>query len=153
LVAIQEEVTGMKLVFKDVYGIRGKATDEALEILYCQLKGRPPEANISHHKMPSLREHIHFVDSRPYNTWHLVYDGEELIGQVYVTRQFELGIFVEEKHRRKGYGKAIVGWVLKSKLAPGILANVAPGNAASQKFFESLGFKVCQWTYRWEGND
>jgi RimJ/RimL family protein N-acetyltransferase len=143
----------MKLSFVDVYS-EGQPQLAFLETLYRQLKERPAEANISHKGMPTWREHLQFVDSKPYASWYLLYADKELVGQIYVTRQNEIGIFIEKGHRSNGYGRAAIEKMIEAhKGHKPFLANVAPGNYASQRLFESMGFKLVQHTYRLEKSD
>ena len=40
--------------------------------LYKLLKDRDPKENISHKAMPSYKEHIKFVKSKPYQKWYII---------------------------------------------------------------------------------
>ena len=115
--------------------------------------------------MPTWDQHVAFVSSRPYAHWWLCYDHVEVdntdeegkgcpqreytcIGQVYFTRAREIGIQISDAYWRKGYGSEIVTKLIEMVPRGPIFANVSPRNIASQKLFESLGFGVCQHTYR-----
>lgn len=118
----------------------------ALEYLYRFLQERPPEANISHKKMPSWDEHCAFVMSKPYQAWYLIYVGSGIVGSIYLTRNREVGIHVTATERGKGYGGEAVAAL--RRLHPGpLLANVAPTNHASILFFKRMGAKHIQNTY------
>jgi len=147
----------MKLSFEDVYGEDGAATDLAVATLYTHLETRDPKANISHKEMPTLAQHTAFVNAKPHSHWWLVYDLNEetaehlCIGQVYLTRQREIGIFVTEDYHRRGAGTEMVQKLMELAQPRGpFFANVAPANVESQKFFEALGFHIVQWTYRYD---
>lgn len=117
----------------------------AIEILYDLLQERTPEMSISHKAMPTFEEHTEFVRSTPYFYWALIDVDGDYAGSIYLTKEREIGIFVFEKRRGKGYGEAAVKELMKRW--PGkFLANVAPTNPSSRKFFERLGFTHIQDT-------
>ena len=155
----------MKISFENVYGEDGAATDLAIAMLYTHLEQRTPEQNISHRTMPTLTQHTAFVNAKPYAYWWLVYDTIEAdavdeaepltehicIGQVYLTRQREIGIFLTDDYQRRGAGTEIVHKVMELAQPRGpFFANVSPKNIPSQKFFEGMGFQVTQLTYRFD---
>lgn len=128
-------------------------------ILYDLLTERPAEANISHKRMPTMEEHCAFVRSNPYEQWYLIQDWpttyEESVfeekrpawvGSAYLTKQREVGIFIFNEHKRKGFGKQALELLMAQN--PGdIYANISPTNKDSIHFFQSLGFKHIQNTY------
>ena len=134
------------------------AVADAQEVLWQLLSERPPQASISHRHMPSREEHVQFVASHPYRCWYLIEAGAPAkhVGACYLTRHNEIGIGILRAHQRRGYARAAVLELLRTHAPlPAIagerrgefVANVAPGNAASQQFFESLGATLVQHTY------
>jgi RimJ/RimL family protein N-acetyltransferase len=123
--------------------------------LYELLGSRPPYANISHTKMPSYKKHLAFVRSNPYKAWYLIEDVSHgysgMVGAVYVTKANEIGIAVLEAHRRGGFGFWAVREVMNLHPAAAFYANIAPANEGSKRFFERLGFRCCQHTFRYRG--
>lgn len=118
---------------------------ESKEFLWRILADRPPEANISHRRMPTWKEHCTFVDSNPYLHWYLV-DAGEWVGAVYLSKQREIGVGILREHHGKGYGRSAVRMLMEKH--PGkFLANVAPSNAASMELFGGMGFRQIQITY------
>ena len=128
----------------DVYGTQG-----AEHVLYRLLQEREKRVNISHKKMPSLRQHLAFVRSRPYRAWYLISTGSgEYAGGIYLSRMSEIGVFVFKKFRQNGYGRKAVGLLMKKHTGVRkFLANVNPTNERSIRFFRELGFKHIQNTY------
>lgn len=120
---------------------------EDINALYKLLLERTPNQAISHKKMPTFGEHTRFVKSIPYQVWYLITDGGEIVGSTYLTHANELGIFVFNKHARKGYGKAAIEEMMRRFEGP-FLANINPDNTASMSFFAELGFKFIQMTYK-----
>jgi len=115
------------------------------DILYQLLKERTPEQSISHKSMPTMQEHIDFIESRPYLAWYFIQD-EDIVGSIYLTNQREIGISIFKHYQSSGYGKEAVKALMKRY--PGrFLANVAPENEPSRDFFKGLGFKKIQVTY------
>ena len=119
-----------------------------INTLYALLAEREAHQNISHKEMPSLVKHTAFVQSNPYAAWYLVTPewADVFVGSVYLSKQNEIGIFIFKAFQGHGYGKAAVEALMAQHKGP-FLANVAPGNLASQMFFEKLGFKTIQVTY------
>jgi RimJ/RimL family protein N-acetyltransferase len=145
----------MDLVYQNVYGENGKATALTLAKLYTHLEERPPEACISHQIMPAWEQHEAFVQSQPYAAWWLVYRKEPgfadevCIGNAYVTRAREIGITIDEAHRRQHSASVIIQKIMEMHQPRGpFWANVAPDNKASHALFASLGFRLVQLTYR-----
>lgn len=121
---------------------------QAEEFLYSLLKLRleEPDTNISHTALPTFDEHRRFVSGNPYLAWFLVRSGGENVGAVYLTRAREIGIYIIPAHRGKGIARDAVQQLMDAY--PGeFLANIAPGNGPSAKFFEKLGFTLVQHTY------
>ena len=131
----------MKLV--DVYSLNFSV---AAEILIDLLREREPHQSISHKEIPTMREHIKFIDSRPYKYWYVIFADYRYIGAIYLTKQDEVGIGIFKQFHRRGYGIKAIEKLMK--LHPNkCLANINPENKASIKMFEKLGFKKLQVTY------
>lgn len=135
---------------------KGKPTDQALELLYNLMAERDGSVNISHRHMPTKDQHIKFVESRPYRFWMLVVVEEEPVGAVYLTHMNEIGVFILDAHKGKGYGMQAVSMLLgERKPLPAIpgkrnghfLANVSPKNEHSKRLFQRLGFTQISETY------
>lgn len=121
---------------------------EAPALLYRLLEEREPDVNISHKAMPSWRQHLAFIRSRPYRAWYLIEADGGYVGAVYLSRQNEIGVFVLREHRGKGYGSAAVRKVMeRHRSVKRFLANINPRNQRSIALFSDLGFRHIQNTY------
>lgn len=129
-----------------VYDSRGH--DNTLRVLYDLLASRPEGANISHKEMPSWGGHCAFVDSHPYSAWYLVEAGGVVVGTVYLTRSNEVGVTIDTHFRRQGFGIKAVVALMHAHPRDYYLANIAPGNEASQAMFGKIGVKLIQCTYK-----
>lgn len=126
---------------------------DAARILYDLLAERPAYANISHRAMPTWEEHRAFVETRDpmhggeysYREWFLIQAGD-IVGQVYLTERFEIGIQIRREYQGRGLGSHAVKMLMQIETWPRYLANVAPGNESSRKMFEKLGFRTIQHT-------
>ena len=116
--------------------------------LYELLAERDPISNISHRKMPSYYMHASFVDSRPYLEWFIIYAEDDPVGAVYLTHQNEIGIAIMKAHQGNCYGKQAVRLLMQIHPGKQFLANIAPSNTKSISMFETLGFDLCQYTFR-----
>lgn len=142
----------MKLV--DVYSVALR-----VPILYAYLLNRleEPGTNISHTTMPSIEAHTAFVESRPYEAWYFIEESPgQLRGVCYITRNNELGIYINRDHRGKGFAKQALQMLMAMHpplpaiptVRPGkYIARINPNNKASQALFERLGFQCYEHTY------
>ena len=122
-------------------------TKSDVRFLYTQLKERDSKINISHKKMPSYSEHTKFVLSKPYSKWYIIYYKNRKVGNVYLSKMNEIGIFILKTIKVKGLGSLVLEQVLKKNPKTRYLANVNPKNVKSAEFFKKNGFKLIQHTY------
>ena len=122
-------------------------TKTDVRFLYNQLKERDPKINISHKKMPSYSEHTKFVLSKPYSKWYIIYYKNRKVGNVYLSKMNEIGIFILKTIKVKGLGSLVLEQVLKKNPKTRYLANVNPKNVKSAEFFKKNDFKLIQHTY------
>ena len=122
-------------------------TKTDVRFLYNQLKERDPKINISHKKMPSYSEHTKFVLSKPYSKLYIIYYKNRKVGNVYLSKMNEIGIFILKTIKVKGLGSLVLEQVLKKNPKTRYLANVNPKNVKSAEFFKKNGFKLIQHTY------
>ena len=116
--------------------------------LYGLLKERNKIVNITHQKMPTRKESDKFNANK-----HDLYDliilkNDERIGNVRITKRGEVGIFLKKKYQDQDIGTTTM-WLLFGKAnLKEYYANISPLNIRSQRFFESLGFKLISYTYK-----
>ena len=122
-------------------------TKADVRFLYNQLKERDPKINISHKKMPSYSEHTKFVLSKPYSKWYIIYYKNRKVGNVYLSKMNEIGIFILKTIKIKGLGSLVLEQILEKNPKTRYLANVNPKNIKSAEFFKKNGFKLIQHTY------
>jgi RimJ/RimL family protein N-acetyltransferase len=136
---------------------------DAVQFLYQLLGERRPEVNISHKAMPTFAEHEAFVQSSPYAGWWLIAAKESgqvppaadchwgrRVGACYLTKQNEIGIQVAFAHQSQGYARTALNTLIEMHRGRRLLANIAPGNEASQRLFAGFGFKHIQNTFSLE---
>ena len=128
------------ITLHDVY-----ATSDAELILFSLLKERTPEQSISHRGMPTMGQHVRFVESKPYKHWYLI-KAQRFVGAIYQTPKHEVGIAIFAEHRGKGYGTEALNRFRKMHPGP-LLANINPKNAPSIAFFTKHGGRLIQQTY------
>ena len=125
------------------------------QILWDLLAEREPSASISHRKMPTMGEHLAFVEKMDpdnghlydrYMIWDLIEVDGRIVGSIYLTQDDEIGISIFKAHQRKGYATAAIKKLMVECMVGPFYANVAPTNTASRAMFEKLGFKVIQQT-------
>ena len=118
-----------------------------IRFLYNQLKERDSTINISHKKMPTYSEHSKFVLSNSYTKWYIIMNKNKKIGNTYLTKTNEIGIFILKSNENKGIGKIVLEKIMKINSRSRYLANVNPKNKKSLDFFKKNGFKLIQHTY------
>ena len=143
----------IRLAVADVYDEENLYHSVYVHFLYSVLKERMnhPEWNISHTKLPTWKEHVNFIKSKPYKEHYVIHNAEEpkdCVGVFYVTHMREIGIFIAEPHRGKGYAVDILKSYMSEHMTEEFYANINPKNEKSIKFFESLDFKHIQNTYK-----
>ena len=122
------------------------------QLLYDMLKERTPGQSISHKKMPTVEEHIKFIESKPYPYWWIIFDNG-VIGNAYLTDRNEIGVHIIGGHRGKKYGSRVVDMIMRITKKPYYLANINPTNKVSIGMFKKKGFECIQWTYKLEVNN
>ncbi len=132
----------------DILSIKLKLVNKSdIRFLYNQLKERDPMINISHKKMPTYAEHSQFVLSKPYPKWYIVIHKNKKIGNTYLTKTNEIGIFILKSIKINGIGRIVLEEIMKMNPRSRYLANVSPKNDKSSNFFKKNGFKLIQYTY------
>lgn len=121
--------------------------------LYRLLMKRDPIANISHRKMPTYDEHLRFLSSKPYKKWYIVYHNNRKIGSTYLSKQDEIGIFLNKEMHGKGIGSMVMKLIMEKNPRSRYLANVSPKNTKSAEFFRKNGFVLIQHTYELINSD
>ena len=128
--------------------IKLKLVDKSdIRFLHNQLKERDPMINISHKKMPTYVEHTQFVVSKPYSKWYIIIYKNKKIGNTYLTKTNEIGIFILKITKINGIGRTVLEEIIKMNPRSRYLANVSPKNDKSSNFFKKNGFKLIQYTY------
>ena len=130
------------------YNLKLKEVDEKdVQFLYNLLDERKPVTYISHKKMPTYEEHVNFVKSSPYSKWYIIEVDGKRAGTIYLTKQNEIGIFLNEGLQEKGIGSNALNVLIGKNPDLRYLANINPENKKSIKFFKKLGFTLIQYTY------
>ena len=115
--------------------------------LYDLLKERNEKINISHKKMPTFKNHVKFVISKPYKKWYVIIDEKEKVGSIYLSKLNEIGIFLKKNTRKQGIGQKALKIIMEKNPEERYLANINPKNYKSIKFFKNNNFKIIQYTY------
>ena len=124
-----------------------KVNKSDYRFLYELLKNRDPRANISHKEMPTYKEHIKFIKSKPYKAWYVIYNGAIKSGSIYLSKQNEVGIFLRKTQQGKNVGQRALDLLIQKNPQKRYLANINPKNSKSIKFFKRNNFKLIQYTY------
>jgi len=130
---------------KDI--VLNKIKKEDYVFLHNLLAQRNSKINISHKRMPTWEEHVRFVKSKPYSKWYIIYNKDEKIGSIYLSKQSEIGIHLLKKYEKESIHLESIKklMLLNSKIK--FRANVSPKNKNYIMLFEKLGFEMVQHTY------
>ena len=126
-------------------------TNSDVEFLFDLLKERDPRANISHKKMPTYDEHVNFVKSKPYSKWYIIFKSEQKAGSIYLSKNYEIGIFISKKFKVKNIGNFALNELMKKNPRKRFLANVNPKNKKLSRFFSKNNFKLIYSTFQLDG--
>lgn len=123
------------------------------DFLYDLLKQRKTNVNISHNKMPNLKQHEKFVSSKPYKKWFIVKLQNTSIGSIYLSFQNEIGFFLKYDYDVDVIRNHVLNLFFKKTNQSQYFVNINPKNKKSIKFFQNAGFTLLQKTYKLEIND
>jgi len=119
----------------------------APRILYDLLREREPHINISHHRMPTWKQHVEFITRRPYAAWYLIKAHCHYVGAIYLTEMNEIGIGILARWRGSGLGPRAIRLLMRKHGRRRYLANINPYNETSIRMFRRIGFCIIQQTY------
>ena len=122
-------------------------TADDAEFLFDLLKQREGTVNISHKSLPDWEEHIQYVKKHDYQSWDIIWVENTRIGNIYLTKNNEIGIFIDKKLQFHGYGSKALEEFMKKNGKKRYLANISPTNYKSIQFFGKHGFTHIQNTY------
>ena len=122
-------------------------TADDAEFLFDLLKQREGTVNISHKSLPDWEEHIQYVKKHDYQSWDIIWVENTRIGNIYLTKNNEIGIFIDKKLQFHGYGSKALEEFMKKNGKKRYLANINPTNYKSIQFFRKHGFIHIQNTY------
>lgn len=120
------------------------------EFLWKILKERPKEAALA--DMPTWEQHQQFVlYGNEFLAWYVIHAEIEKayhpVGNIYLTRQGEVGIAILERYQRRGYAKKAIKEVMKRHPMQRYKAQVANLNYRSHALWVSMGGEVVSSTY------
>jgi len=115
--------------------------------LFDMLKKRDSRVNISHRTVPTYRNHVKFVLSKPYSKWYIIKYQTQKVGTIYLSKQDEIGLFIKNEFQRLCLEKKALQSLIKLNPRDRYLTNINPKNTKSKKFFQKNGFKLIQYTY------
>ena len=115
--------------------------------LYELLKNKDPNANISHKKMPSYDEHVEFVMSKPYTNWYIIEYDKKNIGSIYLSKQDEIGISINNDYEYDQIVKPALKLLMKLNQRKRYLANTSPKDVSAQEFLLKNGFTGLEYVY------
>ena len=122
-------------------------TVDDAEFLFDLLKQREGTVNISHKSLPDWEEHLQYVKKHDYQSWDIIWVENTRIGNIYLTKNNEIGIFIDKKLQFHGYGSKALEEFMKKNGKKRYLANINPTNYKSIQFFGKHGFLHIQNTY------
>jgi hypothetical protein len=115
--------------------------------LYEMLKERKPEENISHKEIPSMKQHILFVSSKPYSKWYIIQHKKEKVGTIYLSKQNEIGFHLKKEFQKIEIEEKILKILFQKHPRKKYFVNVNPKNRKRIQFLNKNDFKLIQYTY------
>ena len=114
-------------------------SDSDFSFLYKLLKGRNPKENISHEEIPSYKQHVKFVKSKPYQKWYIIEKNRKKLGTIYFSKQNEIGIHFLPEIQSELISQASIQELIRKNPKKKYFTNVSPKNQRLIKFFEKNG--------------
>ena len=68
--------------------------------------------------MPLFKEHVKFVNSKPYSKWYIIIRNKEKLGSIYLSKLNEIGIFLKEDIQGKRIGTTALKLLMIKNTAP-----------------------------------
>ena len=124
-------------------------TNNSAQVLWEMLLERNMDHSISHKKMPKWDHHTAFVSNHPYEEWYLIKNDETILGNIYLTKQREVGLFLFKHAQGQRIGTLALEKLRMQHPGP-LYANISPNNEGSMRFFERHGFVHIQNTLKLE---
>ena len=118
--------------------------------LYKLLKERNPKENISHKEMPSYKEHIKFLKSKPYKKWYIIEKNRKKIGSIYFSKQNEIGVHFLSKMSNESILQTAIQEVIKKNPGEKYFINLSPRNNDQISFLKKSGFSLAQHTFEYD---
>lgn len=142
----------MKIELLDIYR-NPDSYDSYVKFLYNLLSHRKDWQNISHSKMPMYNTHCEFIASKPYYKWYIIVVDDFMVGAMYLTNQYEIGVHLTEPNQGKKLGPAILKYFISKHNMRPLYANINPRNARSIHVFTGLGFEYSHKITRDNSNE
>ena len=124
--------------------------DSDFNFLYKLLKERKQEENISHKEMPSYKQHVKFVKSKPYKKWYIVEKNRKKIGAIYFSKQNEIGIHFLAKGTNEAISQKAIQELIKKHPGKKYFTNINPENKKQIEFIKKNGFSLIQHTFEYD---
>lgn len=124
-----------------------KVSREDYDFLFDMIKSRPYYVNIHHKTPPKIIDHIKFIESNPYEAWFIILDDDIRIGNCYITKNNEIGLFLMDGWRTSHAGSEALRILMKYGGTRKYYANISISNEASQYFFSKNGFNPISYIY------
>jgi hypothetical protein len=125
-----------------------RVTKSDIEFLYELLKQRNISHNISHVKTPSLKQHIKFIDSKPYKRWYIIINNKQKIGTIYISKNSEVGIHFKSNQEKNKLLILVLKQFVKFHNEEFFYFNVSTNNKNLNNFFKENSFSLLQLTYK-----
>lgn len=130
----------MELEFKQI-----KISDS--NFLYELLKSRNPIENISHKEMPTHKQHLNFIKSKPYKNWYIILYKKIPIGSLYLSKINEIGIHMLPKYDKTLFYTETINFIIKNNPDSRLLVNVGNMNKKMISYYKKIGFQLIQYTF------
>ena len=115
--------------------------------LFELLNERNPNTNISHRKLPTYKQHVKFVLSKPYFRWYIIKNNLKSIGSVYLSNQNEIAVCLKNGLEWERIQSHVLKIIMKKHPRDRFFLNSSPKNRKLMQFFKKSGFKLIQYTF------
>ena len=123
--------------------------DSDSRFLFELLKKRDLKANLSHKEMPSYKQHIKFIKSKPYQKWYIIEKNRKKLGTIYFSKQNEIGVHFLPEIQSELIMQRVIQELIRKNPKEKYFLNVNPKNSSLIKFLEKNAFSLFQYTFEY----
>ncbi|QLH04018.1 hypothetical protein C5F49_00775 [Nitrosopumilus oxyclinae] len=115
-------------------------SNEDIKFLFGILNERNETTNFSNNNKTEYKQHVEFVNSKPYKKWYIIEHENEKVGSINLDHNNGIGTFILKKYQRNGFASKAIREIIRLNPEKKYYANINPNNQDSIKLYTKCGF-------------